>query len=124
MNPETSRQAFARQTQRFQELFERALKHYGKPLGRTLAPPKAVLSFAEDLMLCPTEDGALIRIERNLEAARGCYVTARDVASEAYLGRALILIPTSSNETPFCLLGAIVRLRAEAAIQQHGDSWY
>jgi hypothetical protein len=123
MNPETSGTAFVHQQRRFRELFWQAMKQHGKPLGNKSAPPKTVLAFAEDLMLCPTEDAAQVRIERDLEAARGCYIISGDVASAACIGRALILIPTGQNETPFCLLGAVVLLRAEAAIQEHGDSW-
>jgi hypothetical protein len=99
------------------------MKRYGKPLGNAIASPKTVLSFAEDLMLCPTEDAAQVRIGRDLEAARGCHIISVDVASATDIGRAAILIPIGQNETPFCLLGAIVRLRAEAAIEKYGNHW-
>jgi hypothetical protein len=121
VNPESSEIAFVRQLQRFRELF------FGQcmntPLGPTIAPPKTVLSFAEDLMLCPTEEAALVRMQRDREAARGCYIIAGDVASAACVGRALILIPVGQNETPFCLLGAVVLLRTQTAIEKSGDHW-
>jgi hypothetical protein len=119
--PETPQQVFARQLQRFRELF------FGQcmntPLGPKIAPPSAVLSFAEDLMLCPTEEAALTRMQRDREAARGCYITANDVDAAAGAGRAQILIPVGSAETPFCLLGEVVRLRAQAAIEKYKDHW-
>jgi hypothetical protein len=119
--PETSQKVFSRQLQRFRELF------FGQcmstPLGSKIASPSAVLSFAEDLMLCPTEEAALTRMQRDREAARGCYITANDAASAVYIGRALILIPVGQNETPFCRLGLVVRLRAQAAIEKYGDHW-
>jgi hypothetical protein len=93
------------------------------PLGPKMAAPKAVLSFAEDLILCPSEEAALVRIQRDREAARGCYIIANDAGSATCTGRARILIPVGSNETPFCLLGMVVKLRAEAAIAQYGDHW-
>jgi hypothetical protein len=50
-------------------------------------------------------------------------VIAGDVASAACVGRALILIPVGQNETPFCLLGAVVLLRAKTAIEKFGHHW-
>jgi len=96
---------------------------YGKPLGTTIASPKTVLSFAEELMLCPSEESAITRMRRDLEAARGVYIVAGDVASAADIGHAQILIPTGPNETPFCLLAAVVCERAQVAIDKYGDSW-
>jgi len=123
VTPEISLEVFGHQQARFRELFWQAMKRHGKPLGNKSASPKTVLAFAEDLMLCPTEDAAQVRIERDLEAARGCYIISGDVASAAYRARAVILIPVGQNETPFCLLAAIVRLRCEAAIEKFGDAW-
>ena len=123
MNPEIALEVFGRQHRKFQELFWQAMKRHGKPLGPKSAPPKTVLAFAEDLMLCPTEDAARVRIERDLEAARGCYIVSGDVASAADRARAVILIPAGQNETPFCLLAAIVRLRCEAAVEKFGNAW-
>lgn len=120
VNPEASQQAFSRQLRRFQELYRNEVL---VPLGSTLASPKAVLTFAEELMLCPTEDAVIIRLQRDREAARGVYVIAGDVASAACVGRARILIPFGPNETPFCLLAAVVCVRAQLAIEKHGDSW-
>ena len=77
VNPEASQQAFSRQLRRFQELYRNEVL---VPLGSTLASPKAVLTFAEELMLCPTEDAVIIRLQRDREAARGVYVIAGDVA--------------------------------------------
>jgi hypothetical protein len=93
------------------------------PLGPKIAPPSAVLSFAEDLMLCPAEEAAILRMQRDREAARGCYIIANDVGAAACTGRARILIPVGKIETPFCLLGLVVKLRAEEAMQKHGDHW-
>ena len=114
---------FSRQTRRSQELFQEEMGRCGKPLGEKIDSPKTVLSFAEDLILCPTEAAVIIRLQRDREAARGVYVIAGDVASAADIGRALILIPVGPNETPFCLLAAIVTLRAQAAIEKYGDHW-
>lgn len=69
----------------------------GTGLGPTIAKPSAVLSFAEDLMLCPTEESALIRIQRDLEAARGCQIIAGDVASEVGKRHAQISVPTGES---------------------------
>jgi hypothetical protein len=123
VNSETSLEVFYRQQTGFRELFWRAMKQHGKPLGHTSAPPKTVLAFAEDLMLCPTEDAVRVRIERDLEAARGCHIVSGDVASAADRLRAAILIPVGQNETPFCLLAVIVRLRCEATIEKFGNAW-
>lgn len=120
-NPASPEQAFDDQLQRFRELFVGQCTR--TPLGPKIAPPSVVLSFAEDLMLCPTEESALVRMLRDREAARGCYIIAGDVGAAADAGRAQILIPVGSGETPFCLLGAVVRLRAQAAIDKHGDAW-
>jgi hypothetical protein len=122
-NPEASRLVFSRQTRRFQELFQAEMRRDPKPLGKRIASPAAVLSFAEDLMLCPTEEAALVRMQRDRESARGCYIIAGDVASATDIGCALILIPVGPNETPFCLLAAVVRLRAQGAIEKYGDHW-
>jgi hypothetical protein len=121
VNPETSEQAFSRQLRRFRELFWKQVM--STPVGPTIAPPSVVLSFAEDLMLCPTEEAALVRMQRDREAARGCCTIAEGVNSAACIGRARILMPTSPTETPFCLLGAVVRLRAQMAIEKYGDHW-
>jgi len=122
IQPETPEQAFARQLRRFRELWNDEMRQRG-PCGRTLASPKAVLSFAEDLILCPTEEAVKVRLQRDREAARGVYVTAGDVNSAACAGRARILIPIGPNETPFGLLAQIVILRAQMAIEKHGDHW-
>lgn len=121
VNPEASHIAFDRQLQRFRELFWG--QAMSTPLGPTIASPSAVLSFAEDLILCPTEEAALVRMRRDREAARGCYITANDVAFSTYAGRARILIPIGANETPFCLLATVVRLRAQDVIEKYGDFW-
>jgi hypothetical protein len=123
MNAQACYEAFDHQHRRYKELFWQEMKQHRKPLGNKLAAPKTVLSFAEDLMLCPTEDGVQARIARDLEAARGCYTIAGDVASEVYKLNAAILIQVGQNETPFCLFATVVRLRCEAAIEKFGDSW-
>lgn len=113
--------AFGNQLQKFRKLF---FGHCMKsPLGETLALPSAVLVFAEGLMLCPTEESALTHMQRDREGARGCYSIAGDVASEAYAGRAHILIPKGREETPFALLGQVVCLVVQATIDRHGDKW-
>lgn len=121
-NSETPEQAFSRQTRRFRELFQDEVSQRG-PLGNKLASPKSVLSFAEDLMICPNEDAVKVRLQRDREAGRGVYVIAGDAVRAADIRRALAAIPFDRTDTPFCLLCEIVRARAQAAIDKHGDSW-
>jgi hypothetical protein len=120
IQPETPQQVFVRQTRRFRELFDAQMR---SPLPGPLALPKTVLAFAEDLILCPTEEAVTIRIERDRQAARGCYVTANDVVSEIGRGNAQIAIPVGPSETPFCLLASVVIARVREAVAKHGDSW-
>ncbi len=121
MNPETSQQVFVRQTRRFRELF--FSQCMDSPLGSTIAKPSDVLSFAEGLMICPTEESALVHMKRDREAARGCSIISGDVVSAAEIGRVKILMTVGQNETPFCLLACVVRLRCQTAIEKNEDAW-
>lgn len=121
-NPPSPEQAFDGQLRRFRELFFHQCM--STPLGPRLALPSAVLSFAEALMLCPTEEAALTRMQRDREGARGAYIVAGDVGRAADIGRARILIPYRDDEAPFALLGHVVALRAQAALDQNRkDEW-
>lgn len=123
MNPEACEQAFRHQSKRFRVLFWQVMKQHGQPLGPTNAGPKAVLSFVEGLMICPTEDAALTHIARDLEPAKTCSIIAGDVASADDIRNALSVDLPGQGETPFCYLAAILRYRSEAAIEKFGDSW-
>jgi len=120
--PETPRQVFLRQFRRFRLLWFEDMKKNG-PLGNKLASPKNVLSFAEDLILCPTEEAVKVLLQRDREAARGVYITAGDVNTEVGKGHVQVLIPVGPHETPFGLLGAVVRAQAQAAIEKYGGNW-
>jgi hypothetical protein len=122
MDSENSQQAFARQLQRFRGLFQDELRQRG-PLGSTLASPHAVLSFAEDLMLCPNEAAVIVRLQRDREAARGVYVIAGDAARAHDIAHVLAAFQFGPNETPFCLLASVVRAHAQAMIAKRGNSW-
>jgi hypothetical protein len=103
-DPGASRKAFSRQTRRFRQLFLEALRQHGNSLGNTIASPKNVLSFAEDLIICPTEEAVTSLMRRDLEAARGVYIIAGDLDTSAGRGHVQFAIPVSQTETPFCLL--------------------
>jgi hypothetical protein len=118
--PENFEAAFARQLREFRELFYQAMKE--GPLGPKLASPKTVLSFAEDLMLCPTEDAAKALLQRDREGARGVYAIAGDAVRSGDAKRAQALIRTGPNQTPFFVLAAVVRLIANATIERYGGN--
>jgi hypothetical protein len=104
-------------------LFDLEMSRFGKPVGLRPARPKTVLSFAEDLMLCPTEESALSRIHRDREAARGFRVISGDLATAVGRGNATIAIPVHQDETPFCLVASVVRLRAQEALEEYQNAW-
>jgi hypothetical protein len=93
------------------------------PLGNKLASPKTVLSFAENLILCPTEDAVIALLQRDREAARGAYAVAGDAHSAVCTGRAQVLIQPARGQTPFFLLAVIVRDYAKTILEKYGDVW-
>jgi hypothetical protein len=97
VNPEESRKAFLDQNRKLRTLIDTATSIRGTGFGPTIAKPSVVLSFAEDLMLCPTEESALIRMQRDPEAARGFQIIAGDVASEVGKRRVPISVPTGDR---------------------------
>ena len=112
---------FRRQHRRFRELY--TILSHPKAVGPKIAAPSSVLSFAEALLLCPTEDAVLARMQRDQEGARGYYIVANDVAALDATGRAVFAIPPTPCETPFGLLSEIVIVWSKTSLEKHADSW-
>src|ERR1041385_1886269 len=66
MNSEELTAAFHSERARFRELFLREMKKRGEPLPRSLGLPSGVLSFAEEIMICPSEESASVRMQQGL----------------------------------------------------------
>jgi hypothetical protein len=124
VSSETPRKALDRQTRRLRDLFDKEMSRTAQPLGQTLARPETVLSFAEDLMLCPNEESALKLIQRDLEASRGLLLFSTATLVEVERGNARIEVSFGQNETPFCLVAGVARQRAQEAIADYEDSWF
>lgn len=85
--------------------------------------PKRVLAFVEGLLLCRTEDEALIHIERALAEAGMFQRFAGDVARAADAESVLNAKEVSIEEGPFCLLAAMLLKSAKRSTEELDENW-
>jgi len=93
------------------------------PFGDTRPAPARVLSFAEALLLCPTEDAVQVHIARDRAAAELCRVHANDMASAFDIENAANGLERSMHETPFYLLASVLVRRARLSVEQMDEKW-
>lgn len=118
--PEKPLETLIHQWGEFRKLFEQAKRLDPTPLGSKLLPSTIVLAFAEELMFCPTVEAVELRIQRDRQAARGCYVIAGDAASAVGRGNALFSAEVSANENSFHTLSRVVCLRDRSRLSRSG----
>lgn len=118
----TNAQTFRRQTR----LFSRLVMVGGlqtDPFGEQRPTPAEVLSFAEELLVCPTEDAVLTHIGRDRRSAELCRVYAVDMASGFDIESAASGLERSTHETPFYLLASVLVHRARLSVEQMDEKW-
>jgi len=100
---------FRRQRDRFAELLQPVVAKDWQAASSKSPSHTISLSFAEDLLLCPSEDSARSCIEKDPAAARIFLISAdrMDVAF-AKLGLEFLSRRTD-NDAPFFILGAAVK---------------
>jgi len=85
--------------------------------------PSDVLSFAESLTACPTEEAVQSHIRRNPAKAQAFLAMSQSLAHAAEKGSAPILIPTVPNQTPFFVLSHCVSVWVQNGIDTIGNRW-
>jgi len=118
----TNAQMFRRQSRQFSRLVM-GVRLQTDPYGAGLPTPARVLTFAEALLLCPTEDAVLAHIARDREAAELCRGHANDMASAFDIESAAIGLERSTYETPFYLLASVLVRRARLSVEQMDEKW-
>jgi hypothetical protein len=113
--------AFVHQTQRFSKLFEPEINNI--PFWQIIAPPERVLAFAKGLTACLKEEDVKSYIQRDREAARGCLIVADDLACTTDKERAVFLVESHLEQTPFLTLAKLVIARCQLAIERYGNYW-
>jgi hypothetical protein len=101
--------------------FEKLLGHDRQFVCNTFPPPKDVLSFAEKLMVCQTEEQAASRIGLDREAAKGCLEIAKTGVSAYEKENGIIL---TASQMPFAALSTVVIWSCRKHIAKTGrDQW-
>jgi hypothetical protein len=123
IDPETFRRVFSTQLERYQKLFWEAMTRYGKPLEGESPLLSVAITFVENLMLCPTEEAALTRMQQDLESARIVYIIGGDLGRSLDAAYAQFLIQASHDQTPFFELACAVRVKLMATLDEEGPNY-
>jgi hypothetical protein len=119
---ESNAQTFRRQCRLFSRLVM-AVELRTDPFGEQLPAPKRVSSFAEALLVCPTEDAILTHIGRDRESAELCRGYANDMATGFDIESAAAGLERSMHETPLYLLASVLVRRARLSAEQMDEKW-
>jgi hypothetical protein len=100
-----------------------ALLEAEKIVADDSALPSDALSFAEFLLLCPTEDAAKLQMQRDHKGATGFLSIVYSLETEWPKIGISIVAETPTHAAPFFVLASFVQEYLEKMKQQSSDDW-
>lgn len=86
-------------------------------------PPSAALTFAESLLLCPSQHGAIEQMRRDRAGARAFLAIAKSLEPLMLEAGIASAGQTLKESTPFFVLGSAVQEYLRGLKQHNEDSW-
>jgi len=113
------------QCEKYLSLLLLALKSAPMPPIPIEPLPNDVLSFAKELLNCPSTDALITRMQQSSEKARAraFLMAAVSLAFDVEKGNVAIKVSAGSFPTPFYVLATLVIERMQLTLNQRGNRW-